>query len=59
MLQDKNDTLEKSEKLINSLIKSFENSWTCSFSNIWTSIQIFIKEHGISIDIPSQVKGKF
>ncbi|KAL4091985.1 hypothetical protein QTP88_026579 [Uroleucon formosanum] len=57
MLQDKNATLGKSAKLINSVIKSFEDSRTSeSFSSMWTSIQIFAKVHGISIDVPSQAK---
>jgi len=60
MFQDKNATLGKSAKLINNVIKSIEDSRTSeSFSSIWTSIQTFAKEHGISIDIPSQAKGNF
>ncbi|KAL4104378.1 hypothetical protein QTP88_019679 [Uroleucon formosanum] len=59
MFQDKNATLGKSAKLINNVIKSIEDSRTSeSFSSIWTSIQTFAKEHGISIDIPSQPKRK-
>jgi len=58
MLQDTNATLGKLAKLINSVIKSFENSRTSeSFSSMLTSIQTFAKVHNISIDIPSQAKG--
>lgn len=60
MLQDKNATLGKSAKLINSVIKSIEETRTSeSFSSMWTSIQKFAKVHGISIDIPSLAKGNF
>lgn len=60
MLQDKNATLGKSAKLINSVLKSIEDSRTSeSFSSMWTSILTFAKVHGISTDIPSQVKGYF
>lgn len=50
MLQDKNATLGKSAKLINSVIKSIEASRTSeSFSSMWTSIQTFAKNTGFQL----------
>lgn len=48
-------TLENSVNIIKSVIKSFEDLRTAKgFSCVWTEIQIFLKKHQLTIDIPLQ-----